>query len=145
MAHTTSSNAKLDKRRRPACAPQAPAEHKPPLSATEEQTLLDRWAARCRTGEFSPGVKGLGVVRVFGRAGDVPVQFPQVRTLGDLDTLAPDERFALEFAQRAVDGYRARRRAAIARARDGGAYIPVQKIDPLADADIVIVAPITGG
>lgn len=139
MPHTTASNAKPDKRRRPAGAPKAP------LSAEEEQALLDRWAARCRAGEFSPGVKGLGVVRVFGRAGDVPVQFPQLRTLGDLAGLAPDERFALEFAQRAVDGYRARRRAAVARARDGGAYVPIDKIDPLADADIVIVAPIMGG
>lgn len=145
MPHTTASNVKPAKRRRPAGAPQPPAKHNPPLSAEEEQALLDRWAARCRAGEFSPGVKGLGVVRVFGRAGDVPVQFPQLRTLGDLEKLAPDERFALEFAQRAVDGYRARRRAAVARARDGGAYVPIEKIDPLADADIVIVAPIMGG
>jgi hypothetical protein len=139
MPHSTTATPDRAKRRQSAAA------HKPPLSATEEQALLDCWAARCRSGEFSPGVKGIGVVRVFGRAGDVPVQFPQVRTLGDLDGLAPDERFALDYAQRAVDAYRARRRAAIARARDGGSYIPVEKIDPLADADIVIVAPITGG
>ena len=82
-----------------------------------EQTLLTAWnarVARFQAGDqaaFSPGVVGLGEMRVFGGSGDLPATYPQISSLDRLDDLAPDERFAVNrlayTAQRAFAGRRA--------------------------------------
>lgn len=63
------------------------------------ETLRRRWQERCRQGNFSPAVLGVGTIRVFGRSGDAPVTFPRIESLAALETLEEDERWAVEVAQ----------------------------------------------
>ncbi|MFP4437793.1 MAG: hypothetical protein ACLFVO_11135 [Chloroflexaceae bacterium] len=44
------------------------------------QNLQTAWEQRVRTGNFSVAITGTREVRVFGKAGDAPVTFPQLRT-----------------------------------------------------------------
>jgi hypothetical protein len=66
------------------------------------ETLKRRWQERCQQGNFSPAVLGVGTIRVFGRSGDAPVTFPRIESLAALETLAEDERWAVEVAQGVV-------------------------------------------
>jgi hypothetical protein len=45
---------------------------------------------------------GLGTIRVMGKAGDAAVQFPHISSLDALDTLEPDEQWAVQAAQAIV-------------------------------------------
>jgi hypothetical protein len=117
------------------------------------QNLQAAWEQRVRTRNFSAAITGTREVRVFGKAGDAPVIFPQLRapasdeTLDDvLELLAPDERWALTHVQRVIDVHRSsgRQTFAVPRGQDGmGTRMP--QFDPCANSDILIVSQIMGG
>jgi hypothetical protein len=67
-----------------------------------EETLAQRWKERCTSGEFSQTVLGLGTIRIMGKAGDAPVQFPRIPSLETLEMLEPDEQWAVKTAQAIV-------------------------------------------
>ena len=67
-----------------------------------EETLAQRWKERCASGDFSQVVLGLGTIRIMGKAGDAPVQFPRITSLDALDMLEPDEQWAVKAAQAIV-------------------------------------------
>jgi hypothetical protein len=64
--------------------------------------LERRWQERCRSGKFSPAVLGVGTIRVMGRSGDTPVQFPRIASLDTLDGLEPEEVYAVRAAQEII-------------------------------------------
>jgi hypothetical protein len=82
--------------------------------AASEATLKARWQERCRQGNFSPAVLGVGTIRVFGRSGDAPVTFPRIETLEALNTLEADERWAVEAARELVGAARSQNRPVMA-------------------------------
>lgn len=122
-----------------------------------EVALRAQWeerVGRYRAGDATampPEVVGLGDLRVFGRAGDAVMAFPRVRTLGDLELLPQDVQFGLALANRTVEAHRrhgnGRMVYATAPATRSGIPEPqaVATIDPTQHADILIVAPISGG
>src|SRR5262245_50450187 len=122
-----------------------------------EVALRAQWEERvCRyragdTAAMPPEVVGLGDLRVFGRAGDAVLAFPRVQRLGDLELLPPDVQFGLALANRTVEAHRRQgnRRMVYATAPATSSGIPepqvVATIDPTQHADVLIVAPITGG
>jgi hypothetical protein len=67
-----------------------------------EETLAQRWKERCASGDFSQVVLGLGTIRVMGKAGDAPVQFPRIPSLDALDMLESEEQWAVKAAQAIV-------------------------------------------
>ena len=67
-----------------------------------EETLAQRWKERCASGDFSQVVLGPGTIRIMGKAGDAPVQFPRIPSLDALDMLEPDEQWAVKAAQAIV-------------------------------------------
>lgn len=119
-----------------------PVEQPPDLAA-----LLQRWEQRVRTGAFSSAVKGVGVVRVMGRAGDAPVHYPQIESLAALDTLEPDERAAVEFAEEVVRAHQRAGRSVVTPTTAGGALPGSSRLGQF-DATkptILILSRITGG
>jgi hypothetical protein len=96
-------------------------------------------------------VVGLGGLRVFGRAGDAVLAFPRVRRLSDLELLPPDVRFGLDLANRTIEAHQrqgaGRMVYATAPATTTRAPQPevITTIDPTRHADVLIVAPISGG
>jgi|GEM_PF-1587383 len=130
----------------------------PQTQLTEtEVALRAQWqqrVCRYRAGDATampPEVVGLGDLRVFGRAGDALLAFPRVRTLGDLELLPPDIQFGLALANRTVEAHRRQGngRMVYATAPASSSSLPepqlVATIDPTQHADVLIVAPITGG
>lgn len=116
--------------------------------------LARMWADRVQQGTFSAAIVGTREVRVFGQAGDAPVVFPQLRALAAGETpeflielLEPDERWALQHAERVVIAHQqaGRLTAEVQRGRADGAVLPALRIDPLKDTDILILNQITGG
>src|SRR5690349_11450376 len=99
-----------------------------------QKALQHLWNERCRRGDFSYGVLGVGTIRVFGRSGDAPVTFPRVESLAALDSLEADERWALENAQHLVNAAHSRRRPVMAtqppRAGVAPNPTPVREFDP---------------
>ena len=89
-----------------------------------QETLARRWQERCRQGNFSAAVLGLGVVRVFGKSGDAPVAFPRIESLAALDQLEADERWAVETAQEVVNAAQARQRPVMASQPPRAGVIP---------------------
>src|SRR2546429_6829905 len=67
-----------------------------------EEALARRWKERCASSQFSQAVLGLGTIRVMGKAGDAPVQFPRITSLDTLSALEPDEQWAVRAAQAIV-------------------------------------------
>ncbi len=116
-----------------------------PLSQAE---LLQRWEARVRSGSFSPAVKGVGVVRVMGRAGDAPVRYPQVENLAALNTLEPDELAAVQFAEQVVAEHQRAGRSVVTPTTATGGALPgsnrVRQFD-VTKPTILILSRITGG
>lgn len=112
----------------------------------DQRALAEAWIARCARGEFSDAVNGVGTIRVFGRAGDAPVAFPQITTLAALDDLAADERWAAQYATDVVIGHQRDKRPIFAvqpgQASDGE---QIFTFDVTATCDILILPPITGG
>jgi hypothetical protein len=88
------------------------------MSATRQsrnrETLQRRWQERCRQGNFSSAVLGVGTIRVFGRSGDAPVTFPRIESLAALNTLEADERWAVEIAQEMINAAYANHRTVVA-------------------------------
>jgi hypothetical protein len=124
------------------------------MSTTTSSELARAWAERVRAGTFSPAVAGTREVRVFGQAGDAPVVFPQLRALQPGETpelviqlLEPDERWALQHAERVVTTHRqaGRLTAEVQRGRAHGEVIPALYLDPTKATDILILNQITGG
>jgi hypothetical protein len=117
----------------------------PPLSQEE---LLRRWEARVKKGTFSPAVKGLGTVRVMGRAGDAPVRYPRIETLAALETLEPDERAAVQYAEEVVQAHQRAGRSIVAPTGGAGTALPgsqkVRQFDPTCP-DVIILSRIVGG
>lgn len=87
------------------------ARTKQPLS---QETLRRMWEERCKQGNFSAGVLGVGTVRIFGKSGDAPLTFPRIESLAALDGLAEDERWAISVAQEVVQAAQARQRPVMA-------------------------------
>jgi hypothetical protein len=116
-----------------------------PLS---EATLQRQWKARCAQGNFSAAVLGVGTLRVFGKAGDAPVTFPRIESLAALDTLAADERWAVETAQSLVTAARAKQRPVMAtqppQNGTAPAPTPITTFDPKAE-NVLILSLTRGG
>jgi|GEM_PF-1948676 len=111
-------------------------------SLAGEPELRARWERRVAEGHFSPAVVGVRRLTVFGPAGETPRSFPLLRAAhpGEsraelLAVLAPEERWALLWAERAVD----RGRGVFAVARGVGE--PLRHFDPSEPHDILILAP----
>ena len=119
-------------------------EEEPP----DQVNLLQRWEARVQAGTFSAAVKGVGVVRVMGRAGDAPVRYPQVESLAALETLEPDELAAVQFAEQVVREHQRAGRSIVTPTTAAGGALPgssrVQSFD-VTRPTILILSRITGG
>lgn len=125
--------------------------HTTPAPTPEE--LQADWKQRVANGTFSAAVVGTREVRVFGRAGDVPVAFPQIRALADGETsemvikaLEPDERWALTHAQTIVEEHaRDGRLLSALKPDDTGEVMSINTIDPQDDTNILVLNQIAGG
>jgi hypothetical protein len=124
------------------------------MSTATSGELAQAWAKRVQTRAFSEAVTGTREVRVFGQAGDAPVVFPQLRVLAPGETpelvielLEPDERWALQHAERVVTTHQqaGRLTAEVLRGRADGEVIPALHLDPTKATDILILNQITGG
>ena len=112
----------------------------------DQVSLAEAWKTRCQRGEFSSAVQSVGTIRVFGRAGDAPVAFPRIMTLAALDELAPEERWAAQYATDVVTTHQGNGRPIFA-ARPGqavGSY-QITTFDVTNPGDILVLSPITGG
>src|SRR5260370_42654595 len=93
-----------------------------------EDALARRWKERCASGKFSQAVLGLGTIRVMGKAGDAPIQFPRITSLDALGALEPDEQWAVQAAQAIVAQACNQRRPVLATAiPQPGALLPTPK------------------
>lgn len=110
--------------------------------------LQSQWQERCRQGNFSPGVLGVGTIRVFGKSGDAPISFPRIESLAALDSLAADERWAIEVAQEMVNAAQAKSRPVMAMQPTHAGTTPnpthVRTFDPKAE-HILILSLTRGG
>jgi hypothetical protein len=125
-------------------APVAQPSVEQPLS---QAALLQRWEERVRRGAFSAAVKGVGVVRVMGRAGDAPVRYPQIESLAALDALEPDELAAVQFAEQVVREHQRAGRSVVTPTAAAGAQPNASRVQQF-DATkptILILSRITGG
>jgi hypothetical protein len=115
---------------------------------TSPQALEQGWRDRVQTGTFSPAVLGIGTIRIMGRSGDAPVQFPRITSLDALDQLEEDEQWAINAAQRIVVQAQQQQRSvfAVTPASSGETPSPrpVQTFEPTAES-LVVVARIAGG
>ncbi len=116
--------------------------------SVSQEELQRRWQERCRQGNFSAAVLGVGTVRIFGKSGDAPVLFPRLESLAALDTLEVDERWAVEMAQEIVDAAQNRHRPVMAtqppQAGSAPAPAPMRTFDPKAE-NILILSLTRGG
>ena len=106
------------------------------------------WKERCQTGNFSPAIMGLGTIRVMGKAGDAPVQFPRITSLAALDMLEPDEQWALRTAQDIVTQAQQTRRQVLAtvppQSGEQPTPTPVTTFDPRVETILVTSMTIGG-
>ena len=113
-----------------------------------EETLARRWKARCASGQFSQAVLGLGTIRVMGKAGDTPVQFPRITSLDALSALEPDEQWAVQAAQAIVTQACDQRRSVLAAAPPQPGSLPMPKpvttFDPSVET-LLVTSIIRGG
>lgn len=105
----------------------------------EENRLLTLWQERVATQTFSQGIAGTRTIKVMGRAGDAPVAIPRITSLAALDTLAPEEQFAFEYADRLVQAFRSRGRAVFS------AGELISRFDPADQNDLLVLSPLAGG
>jgi hypothetical protein len=80
----------------------------------EARVLEEQWQEAVRTKTFSPGVVGVGEFRLFGRSGDTPGTYPQVRDLTSLTTLSPAELYALQMIDEAAEASQRQHQALVA-------------------------------
>jgi hypothetical protein len=113
-----------------------------------QEALQQRWQERCRQGNFSSTVLGLGTIRVFGKSGDAPVTFPRLESLAALSTLEADERWAIEVAQEIVNAAQVKQRSVMStqppQAGTVPAPIPMHTFDSKAE-HILILSLTRGG
>jgi hypothetical protein len=113
-----------------------------------EETLARQWKARCASGQFSQAVLGLGTIRVMGKAGDAPVQFPRITSLDALSALEPDEQWAVHAAQAIVIQACDQRRPVLAAAPPQPGSLPMPKpvttFDPSVET-LLVTSIIRGG
>jgi len=113
-----------------------------------EETLARRWKERCASGKFSQAVLGLGTIRVMGKAGDAPIQFPRITSLDALGTLEPDERWAVQAAQAIVAQACNQRRPVLAAAPPQPGVLPTPRpitvFDPSVET-LLVTSMIRGG
>lgn len=118
------------------------------LRTPGQETLQRRWQERCQQGNFSAAVLGVGTIRVFGKSGDAPVNFPRIASLDALDTLEADERWAVELAQELVNAAQSRQRSVMATQPPRAGAIPtptpLHTFDPKAE-NILILSLTRGG
>ena len=116
--------------------------------SVDQRKLQSRWQERCRRGNFSSAVLGVGTIRVFGKPGDAPITFPRIASLAMLDLLDVDERWAIEVAQEMVNAAQAKNRPVMAMQppRAGATPDPthVRTFDPKAE-HILILSLTRGG
>ncbi len=114
----------------------------------DQETLRRMWQERCEQGNFSADVLGIGTVRVFGRSGDAPITFPRIESLATLQTLAPDEQWAIRTVQEIVAAARAKNRPVMAtqppRAGMPPTPVPIREFDP-SQENILILSLTRGG
>ncbi len=112
------------------------------------ETLQRTWQERCRQGNFSSAVLGIGTICVFGKSGDTPVTFPRIESLAALDTLNADERWAVEVAQEMVHAAQAQNRRVMAtqppRVGSTPNPTPVRTFDPKTE-HLLILSLTRGG
>ncbi len=116
--------------------------------SVNKETLQRRWQERCKQGNFSPAVLGVGTIRVFGKSGDAPVTFPRIESLAAMDALEADERWAIEVAQEMINAAQANHRPVVAmQPPQAGAVpspIPITTFDPKT-GEILILSLTRGG
>lgn len=115
------------------------------MTLIHEGNLQVAWRQRVAGKEFSAAVVATRSMRIFGSAG-APFLFPQLRapSAGEswaalLGQLEPDERWALSQARRLVADHAAAGRRLYAVAREQGVGVPMQRFDPTAPRDILIL------
>lgn len=116
---------------------------------TNQEVLQRRWQERCRSGKFSPAVLGLGTIRVFGRSGDAPVNYPRIEQITQRDALEEDERWALQVAQDLITAAQQQQRTVLEAAVASAQGIPPQSapvrvFDPKSE-QILILSLTRGG
>jgi hypothetical protein len=113
-----------------------------------EASLARRWKERCTIGEFSQSVLGLGTIRVMGKAGDAPVQFPRITSLDALGTLELDEQWAVQAAQAIVTQACTQHRPVLVATPPQSGVLPTAKpvtaFDPSAEI-LLVTSMIRGG
>lgn len=116
--------------------------------STSQEGLQRRWLERCRQGNFSAAVLGVGTVRVFGKSGDAPVTFPRIDSLANVNELEADERWAIELAQNIIGAAQHRQRPVMAtqppQSGTTPAPTPMRTFDPKAE-HILILSLTRGG
>jgi hypothetical protein len=101
------------------------------------------WKARCRIGNFSKAIQGLGTIRVLGKSGDAALQFPRIASLTSLGELEPDEQYAVQVAQRVIEQASEQQRSVFS-GNPGETPRRVTTFDPTAES-LTIVARVAGG
>jgi hypothetical protein len=113
-----------------------------------QEALQQQWQERCKRGNFSTAMLGIGTVRVFGKSGDAPVTFPRIKSLDALNTLEADEQWALGVAREIVTAAQARNRPVMAtqppQAGTVPAPTPIRIFDPCLE-HILILSLTRGG
>lgn len=106
---------------------------------SDEVRLLTQWQKRVQENRFSDGVAGTRTIKVMGRAGDAPVLVPRLAEGLALDNLSPEERFAVEYGDRVVQGFQARGRSVFS------AGLIIERFDATDTNDLIVLSPIAGG
>jgi hypothetical protein len=116
--------------------------------STDPETLRRDWQERCMQGNFSSAVLGVGTIRIFGKSGDAPVTFPRIESLAALDTLEPDEQWALRRAQEVVQTACAAQRPVMAtqppQQGTSPTPVPMRTFDPSME-NILVLSLTRGG
>lgn len=114
----------------------------------DQNELARRWNERCTVKTFSPAVLGVGTIRVMGKSGDAPVAFPRITSLDVLNTLEPDERWAVEVAQAIVrQAPQEDRRVFAVDAPAAGSLptpVPMTTFNPACES-LIVVSAVRGG
>ncbi|HVB20526.1 MAG TPA: hypothetical protein VNG51_01090 [Ktedonobacteraceae bacterium] len=113
------------------------------MTTTPNAELEQAWKERCRTGNLSKAILGLGTIRVLGKSGDAALQFPRISSLASLGELEPDEQYAVQVAQRVIEQAREQQRSVFS-GNPGETPQRVTTFDPAAES-LTIVARVAGG
>lgn len=109
-----------------------------------EAQLAALWARRVANRNFSPGVRGVGTIAVFGKSGDEPKTYPII-SLAALETVSPEESWAVRQAETIVVAQQQQHRGIFAvKPGDPGASVRVERFDP-ENLNYMVVNQITGG